>query len=72
VLVSTPTLDVAISDNASGDFGLSSNVDYTVATSVSSSGWDEADAPVVTDNFPAVFSAVSKLRSVRHRWRWLH
>ena len=60
VVASTPTLDVALADNSSGDLSLSGSVHYTVNTSVSSSGWNEADAPIVTDNFPAVFSSVTK------------
>jgi hypothetical protein len=60
VVASAPTLDVTVADNESGDLTLSSMLHYTANTSVSSSGWAEADAPVVTDNFPAVFSSVSK------------
>ncbi|HMK96734.1 MAG TPA: hypothetical protein VK425_04245 [Acidimicrobiales bacterium] len=60
VVVSTPTLAIAVSDSSSGDLVPSSNVTYTVSTSVSSSGWAEALAPVVTDNFPTVFSNVTE------------
>jgi hypothetical protein len=63
VVASTPILDVAVTDSDHGSpSGLSPSgtVDYTVNTSVSASGWNEADPPVVTDNFPDLFSSVAK------------
>jgi hypothetical protein len=63
VVASTPTLDVAVTDSDSGNpSGLtpSDPVDYTVNASVSASGWNEADAPAITDNFPRLFSSVTE------------
>jgi large repetitive protein len=60
VIASTPTLGISLTANKSGYLALSSTVDYTVIASVASLGWNEADAPVVTDSFPPVFSSVTK------------
>ncbi|MDA8184430.1 MAG: hypothetical protein M0035_08425, partial [Actinomycetota bacterium] len=58
-VVSTPTLALTTSDNASGILMQGASVTYTLAPSVVSPGWNEADTPVVTDNFPPVFSSVT-------------
>lgn len=60
VVASTPALGAQVTDNEAGAFTRGTTVDYAVTVSLPSSGWNEADAPVVTDNFPDVFSAVTE------------
>ena len=58
-VVSLPALKVALTDNKTGDFTAGGTVTYAVKASVSTSGGSEADDPVITDTFPADFSAVT-------------
>jgi len=61
-VASSPVLGLAVADGSSGDFALSSTVVYTLDASVSAA-YDETYEPVVTDNFPDVFSSVTEASS---------